>query len=206
MSATAIPHASHAQIAPTYSGDSTSVRGSVGESWWILSEFGRCTVAAKTEESIAFLATSAGSPDEAQAFKKLTNANKNNSCLRNFSSIRMPRSYFRGSLAEALIERRRANGAMAPTGPGSFDGSVRSFHDFAECYDASRPDEALSLLSASRLGTAEEKKKIIEMSADFAPCLPQGVPIRFDPSETRMVIAEALYHLSAGVPVKSGQD
>ena len=49
--------------------------------------------------------------------------------------------------------------------------------------------EAQALLESTRLGTPEEREKVVEMASDFETCLPDR-HIELDPSDVRMALAE----------------
>lgn len=189
--ATMWPSLAQAQLAPGYSGTSSAPEEGTDKDYlFMMRQLGPCLVSNKTKQSIAMLAAPAGSAAEDRAFRALFNS-RNNICLGAFVSARIARGQVRGSLAEALYRRNLNAGAVVGSIAPHF-GEVASLHDFARCYVSRHSVEAQALLELTRLGTTEEREKVVEMSSDFQACLPDR-QIELDPSDVRMALAEELY-------------
>jgi hypothetical protein len=78
--------------------------------------------------------------------------------------------------------------------------TIRSLHDFADCYIAGNYASARGLLAETRLGTKEENRRVQELSSGFGACLPQGRVVKIVSTDIRMALAEALFRASSARP------
>jgi hypothetical protein len=195
-----------AQLAPGCSGSSGApISATEEEYWFFMRELGGCLAKTKRAQSTAFMQTKIGTPEEKWAFDALISRRGNNSCMRNMVSASMLRAHVRGSVAEGLYETAPQAAPNAPVPQGlSAPATIRSIHDFADCYVAGNYTSARDLLTDTRLASKEENRRVQELASGFGACLPQGREIRIVPTDIRMALAEALYRASIARPAVAG--
>jgi hypothetical protein len=188
-----------AQLAPGYSGISDApIEATQDEYWFFMRELGRCLAQTKRAQSVALVETARDSADEKRAFDGLISRRSNNPCARNMVSATVVRSHVRGVVAENLYKLHHAP-VLAGSVPADLTApaSVRTIHDFADCYIASNYSDALNLVMNTNLGTRGETERVRELAPGFGDCLPQGVQLQIVPIDIRLAIAQALYRASA---------
>lgn len=197
MAALLLPAAGHAQIAPTFSGSSTS-QAITGEAFLEdLSRVGKCLAETKRSKSEAFIAATLGTPEEAAAYKQLIG--KNTTCLADLSRMSVSRPLFRGAIAEGLYRAQFAAGAPTPPGPAAAGGIPRTvMGQFADCYARAHPREVHALVTGTKIASKEERAAFFRMASGFGACLPAGTRVALQPSEVRLSLAEALYRSALG--------
>jgi len=190
-----------AELAPGYSGQSSSPRdATVDEFWWSLADIGSCLAKSRKASAAKLLASSPGSSAESAALHEMIG--RPTMCLRG-GMVRMatPTHLLRGSLAEALYEQRikkkasidwlPGRAAALPATPAGDDGYLRSF---ARCYVAADAAEAHRLLTSTELATKEEGQAVVTMARAMKGCAPGQGKVALDATEIRLALAEALYH------------
>ena len=194
--------AASAQLAPGYSGFSDAPTTATEDQYWsFMRELGSCLAQSKGAKSIALMQTKIDSAEEKRAFDALIRRKGSNVCMRNMVSATVVRAQVRGVVAEGLYKLQPVSAPQAPVPQGlTKPASVRSIHEFADCYVASNYSDARSLLVDTQLGTKGENERVRRMAPGFSNCLPQGQQIRIVPMDIRLALAEALYRASAGLP------
>jgi len=200
------PQAAQAQLAAGSSGFSDApTNAHESEYWMMMSEFGNCIAAHKSEQALAFVDTVIDSAEEAKRYKALFGRSKN-FCMRHFVSATMIRSRVRGVVAEGLVKRLPDETMhrlveQAPAGPAK----VKTLHDFAMCYVVSYPLEAQQFLRDTRLATQGEEEFLRSKWSHFSSCMPQGVTNQPKATSVRMAVAEALLRAAIGRPAPTMQ-
>ena len=194
--------AASAQLAPSISGFSDApTTATEDEYWFFMRELGRCLSRSKPGQSVAFLQTKIATADEKRAFDALINRRGNNPCMSNMVRATVVRAQVRGSIAEGLYKAQVASASQPAVPPGlSGPATIRSIHDFADCYVATNYSAARSLLDDTKLGTKEENRRVREMAAGFGSCLPAGREVRIVATDIRLALAEALYRATVNRP------
>jgi hypothetical protein len=191
-----------AQVAPGYSGTSDAPTTATQDQYWFfLRELGRCLAQSKRTQSVALVHSVIDSAEEKRAFDALIRRSGNNVCMQNMVRATVVRAAVRGVVAENLYKMQPVSALQAAAPEGlSNPASVRSIHDFADCYVAGNYADARSLLANTKLGTREETDRVRKMAPGFSACLPQGREIRIVATDIRLALSEALYRASAVRP------
>ena len=185
------------QIAPGYSGSSTTTYGmDATEFWRTVRGFGACFAKENPAEALALIATEPDSKAEAAVYKRMSRG-ESKICLTD-TSIRVPVPLIRGSIAEGLYKRGvplPPELVLAPLPPGA---TVRTLGEAARCYAAGHRVEAENLLAETVPGSKKERAALDAMAAGFFDCLPRSAQKRaFNPTQIRFRLAEALLRLPA---------
>lgn len=187
----------HAQIAPGYSGSSsTTYTTNPTEFWQTLRSFGACFAKNSETDAWALIATDPDSKAEAAVYKKMSRG-RTQACLT-ATSLQAPVPLIRGAIAEGLYKR----GAVVPVElklEAPFGGApIRKLGEAARCYAASHRAEAEKLLAETAPGSKKELEALNSMSGDFFACLPDMAQKRsFNPTQIRYRLAEALLRMPA---------
>jgi hypothetical protein len=186
-----------AQIAPGYSGSSTTAYMDGDEYWRTLRSFGVCFAKESQAKALALLATEPDSKAEREVYKQAIGGKGNQPCLSS-TSMHVRLGLTRGAIAEGLYKRGVAvppeliqqappAGAVPPT----LSGAVR-------CYVAAHRAKAEALLSGTLSGSKKEFAALQAMAPDFYACLPaKAQKMRFNPTQIRFRLAEALLRMPA---------
>ena len=184
-----------AQIAPGYSGSSTTTYGmDATEFWRTVRGFGNCFAKERPADALALIATQPDSKDEAAVYKRISRG-ESKVCLTD-TSLRVPVPLIRGAIAEGLYKRGVAlppDLILAPVAPGT---PVRTLGDAARCYAAAHRSEAERLLAETAAGSKKERAALQAMAGDFFDCLPPTAQKRaFNPTQIRFRLAETLLRM-----------
>ena len=186
--ATGLASASWAQLATGRSGTSTTRYMTSDVAMGELAAFGRCYAKARPAKALSLLATRPGSREEAATYMGLFKGNQ--SCLASGTRLGFQLAYVRGAIAEGFL---RSGAALPPSHRLSAPKApqVRNLSDAARCYAADHRDEVQSLLSTKPASKAE-LAAVSAMMPSFRACMPEGVPLNFDPTVVRYRLAEGL--------------
>lgn len=189
----------HAQLAPGYSGFAGVETRTGKEALDTLREVGSCLARNKQQESVALLRTSPGTRAELDAMDRMIG--RPTMCLRSASSLRTPRFWIRGSIADALYRQTFA-APPAPSGASSRSSApgkrrvAANLLAFSACYAAAEPENVHRLLVSTRIGSDEERGLMEEVLESFDQCRADpSRPIRLDATEVRLALADALWRL-----------
>jgi hypothetical protein len=205
--ACALPAApASAQLQPGYSGSSSLTVIDDAESFRTLNAFGSCFASRKTPESLALIATMAGSREEGEVFRQRI-SRASIVCLGGDTQLRMPRFLVRGAIAEGLYRRAivlPAGLALTSPAPGT---PTRTLADAARCYTAGHRDRVRALIDRTRIGSRDEYALLSEMAPDFFLCLPESARGgQFISALIRGHLVEALYRMPATAPDRAGRE
>lgn len=161
-----------------------------------LAVFGTCYARLNTDEALALIATEPASREEAETYRRLFRRD-NQSCLGEATEMRLPIALVRGAIAEGLYKRRVPLPAnLSQTAPAA--GEVRTLSEAARCYTVGHREQVRSLLEQTPLGSRREYDALSAMAGDFFQCVPETARgRRFDPTQVRFRLAEALLRLRA---------
>ena len=202
----AVPAGAPAQIAPGYSGSSSTTYGiDATEFWRTIRGFGACFAKEKPADALALIATAPDSKEEAAVFKRISRG-ESQTCLTD-TSLRVPVPLIRGAIAEGLYKRGVAVPAgllLPPPAPGM---PIRTLGDAARCYTAAHRDEVRALLAETAAGSKKERAALDRMAADFWLCLPKFAQKRgFNPTQIRFRLAETLLRIPAPAAAAAGEE
>jgi hypothetical protein len=196
VAALAFSHAAAlAQLPPGRSGFTSDRAATNREAWDGLRYFGRCVAHGSPGAAFQLLATEPGSAEEVNVFNRLFTT-RDVECLDNMSSMSAAVRLVRGTIAEGLVSLgtpvppQLVLYAPAPGAP------MRTMNEVARCYVASHRAETRALLSGTRPASMEELTALRQMEADVRRCVPpEAASVRFQPTELRYKLAEALWRL-----------
>jgi hypothetical protein len=180
------------QLAPGRSGISTADRLENVRAFRELNTFGRCYAATNRNEALSLLATNPGTREEGEVFRTLMRGEQ--SCLFPGSRMELPVIYFRGVIAEGLLETNTSVPASYRL-PAPSVGEVRDLGGVARCYVVGHRAQVQSLL-ATGAGSPEEVAAVQALWNDFRACLPPDARIRLNATWIRFLLAEALLRLA----------
>ena len=184
-----------AQIAPGQSGSSTTmVFTDNGEAFRTLNAFAACYARQNTARALELIATEPATREEAQTYRRLFSRD-NRSCLGENTELRMPVAMVRGAIAEGLYKNRIALPAnLVQSAPAP--GEVRTLSEAARCYTATHREQVRALVEQTTAGSRREFEALGEIAGDFFQCVPETARgRRFDPTQVRFRLAEALLRL-----------
>lgn len=189
-----------AQLPAGRSGFTSEREASSREAWDALRYFGRCIAQGSRAASFQFLATEPGSVDEVNVFNRLFTTG-DVPCLDNMSRMSASPRLVRGAIAEGLlllntpVPPQLVLAAPAPGAP------IRTMSEVARCYAVNHRAETRALVSGTRPASAEELAALQHMEADVRRCVPpEAASVRFQPTELRYRLAEALLRLPPDAP------
>lgn len=186
-----------AQIAPGYSGSSSTSYMDMREYWRTLRSFGACFVKEQEEEAYELLATPNDTMQEAVAFRRIVGGKGNQPCLTD-TLMTVPSVLMRGTLAEALYKSGKApppKVVVVPPAPGV---PARSLAGATRCLAVARRSEVHALVTQTSPGSSKERAALAKLDGTFRRCLPTAVRRRlFNPTEIRYRLAEALFRMPA---------
>ncbi|MGZ8351252.1 MAG: hypothetical protein ACXWU2_14580 [Allosphingosinicella sp.] len=188
----AMPGQAFGQLATGRSGISTEVPMQHVRAFRELTRFGRCYVERKRDRALALIATTPGTPEEAQTFSRLIR--REESCLSSGTTMNLSIVYLRGVIAEAFL-RSDAGVPESYRLPAPTVAEVRNLGDTARCYTSGHRGEVRGLL-ATEPGTPEEVAAVQLLWNDFRACLPADAAIRLNATWIRFLLAEALLRLA----------
>ena len=186
-----------AQIAPGLSGNSSTMTFvDNGEAFRTLNAFAACYARQNSARALELIATEPATREEAETYRRLFRRD-NMSCLREDTELRMPVALVRGAIAEGLYKRGIAlppqliQSAPAP-------GGARTLSEAARCLTASRRDRVQALVEGTAPGSRGEFEALNALADDFFACVPDTArDRRFDPTQVRFRLAEALLRMPA---------
>ena len=179
------------QIAPGRSGMSTAMRLDNIRAFRDLSRFGRCYVDRHRDQALSLIATTPGTPEEDQLFRRLIRGDQH--CLAPGTNVTLSIIYFRGVIAEGLL-RSDEGVPESYRLPAPTLAEVRSLGDVARCYASGHRVQVQNLL-ATEAGTEEEVAAVQSIWNDFRTCLPPDARIRLNATWIRFLLAEAMLRL-----------
>ena len=184
-----------AQIAPGQSGSSsTIVFTDNGEAFRTLNAFAACYARLNSARALELIATEPATREEAQTYRRLFSRD-NMSCLGENTELRMPVAMVRGAIAEGLYKGGIAlppNLVQAAPAPGE----VRTLSEAARCYTATHREQVRVLVEQTTAGSRREFEALGEIAGGFFQCVPETARgRRFDPTQVRFRLAEALLRL-----------
>ena len=187
-----ITHQALAQIATGRSGMSTEMRQDNIRAFRDLSRFGRCYANTNRNQALTLIATTPGSTEEEQVFRRLVRGDQH--CLYGGTRVTLSVVYFRGVIAEALL---RSDEALPESYrlPAPSVAEVRSLDEVARCYASGHRSQVQTLL-ATEAGSAEEVAAVQSLWEDFRTCLPAEARVRLNATWIRFLLAEALLRLA----------
>ena len=186
-----------AQIAPGQSGSSTTmVFTDNGEAFRTLNAFAACYARQNTTRALELIATEPATREEAPTYRRLFSRD-NMSCLGEDTELRMPVAMVRGRSPRACTRGGIAlppNLAQAAPAPGE----VRTLSEAARCYTATHREQVRALVEQTAAGSRREFEALGEIAGDLFQCVPETARgRRFDPTQVRFRLAEALLRLPA---------
>ena len=183
------------QIATGRSGMSTEMRLENVRAMRDLIRFGRCYVSMHRNQALSLLATTPGTAEEGEVFRRLVRVEQN--CLFP-GTMTLSAVYFRGAIAEAFL--RSPEGVPASYRlPAPTLAEVRHLGDVARCYASGHRVQAQNLL-ATEAGSPEELAAVQSIWNDFRTCLPADARVRLNATWIRFLLAEALLRLDPAAP------
>jgi hypothetical protein len=185
-------HQAIGQVAPGRSGMSTETRLENVRAFRDLSRFGRCYVDRHRDRALSLIATTPGTPEEEQIFRRLIRGDQY--CLHPGTTVNLSVIYFRGVIAEGLL-RSDAGVPASHRLPAPTVAEVRSLGDVARCYASGHRVQVQNLL-ATEAGSPEELAAVQSLWNDFRSCLPPDARIRLNATWIRFLLAEALLRLA----------
>jgi hypothetical protein len=181
-----------AQLATGRSGF-TTIQSSDDQALREVVRFGRCFALSRRNDSLSLIATQPGSREEAEAFHRLVFF-EDQICLAAGSRLGAPIIYMRGAIAEGLLR----SGQPLPAShqlPIPAVSEVRSLSDLARCYAAAHREQVRALL-ATRPGSRQESEAVSAMASEFGTCMPARASLRYDSTQVRYRLIEALLRLA----------
>ena len=182
------------QLAPGVSGSSSAMTFDSEEAMRTLSVFGACYARLNTHQALELIGTEPASREEAETYRRLFRRD-NQSCLGEFTEMRMPIAFVRGAIAEGLYKR----GVPLPSNLGQTApaaGEVRTLSEAARCYTATHRQQVQNLVEQTPPGSRREYDALSAMAGDFFQCVPETARRRrFEPTQVRFRLAEALWRL-----------
>jgi hypothetical protein len=192
-----VPQPATAQLATGRSGSSTMSYIGGEEVWREVGFFGLCYAGQNRESALMLIATTPGSMEEAQTYKKLF-SKPYLSCLGDVASLRVSHDMIRGAIAEGLLKKAvpiPASMVLQPPPPGT---TGKTISEAARCYAAAHPGSVRSLVATSP-GSKKEYAAVVALLPDFMECVPakaRNLPL--SATQVRFRLAEALLRLPAG--------
>ena len=193
----ALAQAAPAQIAPGYSGTSSTMTfADNGEAFRTLNAFASCYARQNSARALELIATEPATREEAETYRRLFRRD-NMSCLGENTELRMPVALVRGAIAEGLYKRGIAlPPQLVQLAPAP--GSVRTLSEAARCLTASHRDLVQALVDGTMPGSRAEFEALSALAGDFIACVPETARgRRFDPTQIRFRLAEALLRMPA---------
>lgn len=191
-----------AQIAPGFSGSSTTTHMNGDEALRTLTAFGSCYATRQSADAFALIGTEPGSRAEAETYRRLFRRDSQ-ACLGEGTDLAMPVAFVRGAIAEGLYKNgvslpaHLAQSAPAPGAP------IRRFSEAARCYTAAHRERTRALVETTPPGSRRELAALNQLAPDFFRCLPESAwARRLPPTQIRFLLAEALLRLP---PAAAGQ-
>ena len=181
-----------AQLAPGRSGF-TTIQSSDDQALREVAGFGRCFASSRRADSLSLIATEPGSREEAEAFRRLIFV-EDQICLATGSRLGAPVIYVRGAIAEGLLR----SGQPLPAShqlPIPAVSEVRTLSDLTRCYAAAHREQVRALL-ATRPGSRQESEAVSAMAGEFGTCMPARADLRYDATQVRYRLTEALLRLA----------
>ena len=193
--AVAAPASSLAQLAPGFSGSSSTSYMDANEYWRTLRSFGACFARESESMAVALLATEPDSKAERELYKQITGREKNQPCLTD-TSMYVPAPLLRGAVVEGLYKRGVALPAELRLAPPAAE--VRTLGEAARCYAARHRSEVEALIAGTAPGSKKELAALSAMAPRFYACLPaKAQKLTFNPTQVRYRLAEALLRMPA---------
>jgi len=193
----ALPAVSPAQLPTGRSGFSSERSASAREYWIALRYFGRCFASTQRAAALEFLATEPGSAQEVAVYRRLFEGHEVD-CIGEMSRMTVIIKFVRGAIAEGLLGLGTPippQLAVAPLPPGA---PITTLSDLARCYVAGHRAAARALIDNSRPGSDEELAALAQMQSDIFRCVPPAASnVRFNPTDIRFHLAEALLRMPA---------
>jgi hypothetical protein len=180
-----------AQIAGSHSGSSTVQYFGNEMALRELQTFGTCYADSSRREAFQLIATEPGSRAELETYRKLFRK-PYQSCLGSVIQLNVSHTLVRGAIAEGLLKKHvPLPPQLALTAPRPAE--VRNLAGAARCYVAGHRDDALRLLTDTRIGSRKEYDSVVAAMPEFVKCVPKVGRLQFDATLVRHRIAEALY-------------
>ena len=179
------------------SGMSTAAEAPNVRAFTELNVFGRCFVRSNRSGSLSLIAAAPGSPEEAALFERLIFRGEE-PCLSYGTRMQSSLIYWRGAIAEALVETRAEVPAeLRQQAPAVAE--VRDLGGVARCYAAGHRAEVLALLE-TQAGGSQELAAVTALWSEFRQCLPPSFNVRLNAQWIRYLLAEALLRLPPAAP------
>jgi hypothetical protein len=184
-----------AQIAPGYSGSSSTSYMDMHEYWRTLRSFGACFAKEQEAEAYELLATPNDTMQEAATFRRIVHGKGNHPCLTD-TVMTVPSVLMRGTVAEALYKSGKSppsNVVVVPPAPGV---PARSLAGATRCLAVARRSDVHALVTQTSPGSRKERVALVKLDGTFRRCLPAAIRRRlFNPTEIRYRLAEALFRM-----------
>lgn len=181
------------------SGISTSAPLTNGSAFDELQKLGRCFAKSERKNALAVMATTPGSKEENELFKRVLYGERS-TCMFGGTTLKMSTIYARGAIAEGLL---RSDGVPQEyVLPAPTPADARDLHGVARCYASGHKAEVQALLQ-TKAGSKQETAAVAAIWEDFRTCMP-GFNVRLNAPWIRFLLAEALLRLAPDTKLSEG--
>ncbi|MBD58771.1 MAG: hypothetical protein CL808_01430 [Citromicrobium sp.] len=175
----------------------------------VMMSYGGCVADAEPELSRAYVLADEADTDSPE-WKGIVDAR----CMRLYGGeLRMQDYYFRGALAERLIDKKLGDNALdgvaelAPVnathpGSGPLAQTYTYMYRMGECIARTDPAGSRALFD-TKIDSDKEKEAIQALSPTIAACVPQGEAVQIDRVRLRLGLATMYYRLADALATES---